>query len=95
MPISNDEILHLASLARLKLSPHEVTKLSTELTLLLDYFDQLSSVDTSSVKDLNRLNDGNTIMREDKVKPSLDRSKALASAPETDGEFFHVPRVIG
>lgn len=95
MPISSDEILHLATLARLKFSPREVKKLATELALILDYFGQLDSVDTSGAGHLSEFKAGQNILRDDCVKPSLDRAKALAGAPETDGKFFHVPRVIG
>jgi aspartyl-tRNA(Asn)/glutamyl-tRNA(Gln) amidotransferase subunit C len=95
MPISNDEILHLATLARLKFPPREVKKLATELALILDYFGQLDSVDTSGVEHSSQFSTGQNVLRDDQVKPSLDRARALSGAPETDGKFFQVPRVIG
>jgi len=95
MPILKDEIIRIARLSRLNLPPVEHEKLSKDLSVILDYVNQLKSVDTQGIKPYQPLLWKETILREDKPGPSLFRQEALSNAPETDGEFFIVPRVIG
>ena len=63
----------------------------------LDIFERLGSVqiDTENVEPLSYPTEGSNIFREDICKPSIDREQALKNAPEQDGEFFKVPKVIG
>ncbi|HUV31784.1 MAG TPA: Asp-tRNA(Asn)/Glu-tRNA(Gln) amidotransferase subunit GatC [Acidobacteriota bacterium] len=95
MPISSKQVEHVARLARLHLSPEEVAQFSRELSVILEYIDQLRSVDTEGIELQDRPAGMRPVHREDEVCPSLLREKALASAPDQDGEYFRVPRVIG
>ena len=95
MPLSKAQVEHIARLARLSLTPEEIERYTTELTVILDYIDQLKSVDTEGVEPENQFITAENVFREDIAEPSLPRDKALANAPQQDGEFFLVPKVIG
>lgn len=93
MPIGNLQIERLARLARLKLSPEEVTRFSSELEQIVHYFEMLKQVDTSEVNLGARAGDP-AGLRDDAVRDSLPRELALKGVAKTDGQLFLVPRVI-
>ena len=95
MPLSRAEVEHIARLARLHLSPEEIDAYTRELTVILEYVDQLRAVDTTGVEPREQFITAENVFRDDVVKPSLPREQALANAPDHDGEYFHVPKVIG
>jgi aspartyl-tRNA(Asn)/glutamyl-tRNA(Gln) amidotransferase subunit C len=95
MPLSKEQVEHIAALARLKLSPKEIEKFASELTVILDYVEQLSEVDTEGVELKDQFITAENVFREDKSRESLSRDEALANAPDKDEEFFKVPKVIG
>jgi aspartyl-tRNA(Asn)/glutamyl-tRNA(Gln) amidotransferase subunit C len=95
MPLSDDDVRHIAGLARLKLSEAEVTQFAGDLTVILDYINQLSRVDTSAIPVLDSYLGGEAQGRPDSAAPSLPRADALKNAPDTDGVFIRVPKVIG
>ena len=86
--------MRIARLSRLNLSPVDYEKFSKDLSVILDYVNQLKSVDTQGIKSYQPYLRKQTVLREDKPESSLTRREALSNAPETDGEFFIVPRVI-
>jgi aspartyl-tRNA(Asn)/glutamyl-tRNA(Gln) amidotransferase subunit C len=75
-----------------------------DLNSVLDYFAQLNELDTTSVPPMTQVADQWTEgsepraaalhLRADEIAPSLGRERVLASAPDTDGIFFKVPKVI-
>jgi len=95
MRLTIEEVEHIAQLARLKLSPEELEKYTQELAVIVEYFDQLKDIDTSGITPRDQFITAENVFREDKVKPSLSREQALANAPDHDGQFFKVPKVIG
>lgn len=97
MPLSKDEVRHIALLARLKLTPDEIERFADELTVVVEYFDKLKSVDTAGVEPRDQFINAENVFREDRIVPSLPRDKALANAPDIDkdNQYFHVPKVIG
>jgi len=95
MPLTKEQVEHIAVLARLKLSPQEIEKFTHELTVILEYVDQLKSVNTDGVEPKDQFITAENVFRSDKVRPSLPREQALACAPDKDDEFFRVPKVIG
>lgn len=95
MPLTKEQVEQVAALARLKLSPEETEKFTKELTVILEYVDQLKSVNTEGVEPKDQFIKAENVFREDTVRPSLPREKALANAPDKDEEFFRVPKVIG
>lgn len=95
MPLSKRQVQEIAHLARLNLTDKETEKFASELAVIVDYFEQLKTIDTSSVQPRDQFIKAENVFREDEVKPSLSQEEALKNAPDTDGEFFHVPKVIG
>ena len=94
MKISPEEVAHVAQLARLRLSPDQNAKLTGELNDILTHMDKLNQLDTSGVPSTNHALDSNGPMRDDLARPCLERERALANAPASDGQSFIVPRVL-
>jgi|YelNatPaOPRAMG01_1025707.scaffolds.fasta_scaffold12202_7 aspartyl-tRNA(Asn)/glutamyl-tRNA(Gln) amidotransferase subunit C len=92
--ITQEEVKHIAKLARLKLSAEEEERMVYQLNDILLYMEKLNELDTSNVEPMHHAVEQVNVMREDKPKPSLMREKALANAPEQNGVFFVVPKVI-
>ena len=95
MPLEKAQVEHIAHLARLKLSPDEIEKLTLEMAVIIDYFEQLQLVDTDGIEPRDQFITAENVFRDDTVRPSLTQGQALGNAPESDGKFFHVPKVIG
>ncbi len=92
--IGIEEVRHIASLARLKLTEQEEVKMSRQLGSILEYVEKLNELDTSNIEPMHNAVEQTNVFREDVSLESLDRESALTNAPETDGAFFIVPRVI-
>ena len=93
MPIAEDQILHVARLARLRLTPSEQAQYPRELTKIIAYIDCLKSIDTENVEITSRFVTLDRL-RDDLVRPSLPAEEALKNAPEKKDNYFLVPRVI-
>jgi aspartyl-tRNA(Asn)/glutamyl-tRNA(Gln) amidotransferase subunit C len=91
------DVERIAALARLELSPDEVTLFAGQLTAILAYADQVQQVDTSGINVVPAPAAGNTAGRADEPVPSLARDLVLEQAPAADrtAGFFTVPRVLG
>ena len=94
MQIDDTLILRLENLARLELSAAERTKMQGSLTDILTMVEQLNTLDTEGVEPLIYINEDVNVWREDTVNHQLDRRDALRNAPDSDGTFFKVPKVI-
>ena len=94
MKITPEEISHVASLARLHLSQEEVEAMAKQLDEILTYVAKLNELETESVVPTTHAISIVNAFREDEVKGSLPRDKALANGPQQNGESFVVPRVI-
>jgi len=97
--VSLDDVERVAELAHLKLTPDETQGMLHDLNEILDYIAQLNELDTDSVAPLAQVSEldgagGAGGLRNDVILPSLDRAAVMAEAPETDGVFFKVPKVI-
>jgi aspartyl-tRNA(Asn)/glutamyl-tRNA(Gln) amidotransferase subunit C len=95
MSVSREEVRHIADLARLDFSEDGEEKMADELGDILDYVDKLNELDTSGVPPMSHVLDVTDVSRPDEVESRIDRDQALESAPDTDGEHFRVPKVIG
>ena len=100
--VSVEEVRRVAELANLELTAEEEPRMQHDLNAILDYIAQLSEVDTTGVEPMAQVGamlgastdlDGDAL-RADVVKPSVDRRAVMAAAPESDGRFFKVPKVI-
>ncbi len=94
MPVSIEEIEKIAQLARLNLTEDEINKIEKQINKILEYVKKLDELDTDDIEPLSHTLDLNNVFREDVVRDSLPREKALENAPLKSKEFFRVPKVI-
>ncbi|MEI8190003.1 MAG: Asp-tRNA(Asn)/Glu-tRNA(Gln) amidotransferase subunit GatC [candidate division NC10 bacterium] len=92
--ITRVEVEHVARLARLELTEDEKERMTAQLDAILGYIDKLNALDTSQVEPTTTVIPMVSVMRDDVVRPSLDREEALANAPDRADAFFRVPRII-
>jgi len=97
--VTLEDVERVAELAHLKLSVEETPGMVQDLNAILDYVAELNQLDTSGVTPLAQVSElegagGAASLREDLPRPSLSRSAVMLQAPETDGAFFKVPKVI-
>ena len=92
--LSDAEMEHLKTLARLELSFEETEGLKGDLNRLLDYFELLSQLDTDGVEELARPVAVNNVFRDDAVRQSLEPAAVTALAVESENGFFKVPRTV-
>jgi len=94
MKLSREEVLHIARLARVALTEAEITRMSEQLSNLLEHFEVLQKVDTAGVPPTAQSVTLQSVMREDKVTPSLPQEDVLANAPRREGDCFRVRAVL-
>ena len=94
MKLSKEEVLHIARLARMALTEEEITRLSGQLSNLLEHFQVLQEVNTDNVEPMAQSVELRNVMREDNVAPSLPPEDVLANAPRREGEYFRVRAVL-
>jgi aspartyl-tRNA(Asn)/glutamyl-tRNA(Gln) amidotransferase subunit C len=90
-----DDVRHVAMLARLALTEDHLKRLTGQLESILEYIAKLSEVDTTGIEPMAHALPLHNVFREDVVEPSLPLEKVLQNAPQADGNFFMVPKVIG
>ena len=93
--IDLDLVRHIGKLSRIELSDRQVETFAGQLAAILDYFDKLQELDTSNVQPMAHAVEISNVFAEDSPQPSLTPDEALANAPQRDGDFFKVPKVIG
>jgi aspartyl-tRNA(Asn)/glutamyl-tRNA(Gln) amidotransferase subunit C len=93
--ITEETIRHVARLARIRLADDEVPALREQFATILAYFDKLEELDTSRVEPLARAVELHSVMADDEPGACLTTEQALAAAPDRDGSFFKVPKVLG
>ena len=96
MNLSKDEIQHIAKLARLELTDAELEKYGGQLSAVLNYIDQLKEVDVKGVEPTAQVTGLENVLREDEASDwdKQEIEEALADAPEREGRFIKVKRVI-
>lgn len=102
MKITEKDVQYVAELANLELTSEEQERMVRDMNSILGHIDKLNELDTSNVEPMTSpalrvAKDGapeHEAMREDMVKPCLDRGEVMKIAPATDGQFFKVPKVI-
>ncbi len=92
--MDREQVQKVAHLARLELTPTEEEQLTTQLSSILDYFEQLSELDTTNVSPTTRAIDVSNVTRPDALQPFGDREAILNSAPDREDEFFKVPQIL-
>lgn len=92
--IDSQLVRKVANLARLELTADEETQFTTQLGSILDYIEQLNQLDVTNVAPTTRAIDVSNITREDILQPYPEREAILNSAPQQEGDFFRVPKIL-
>ena len=88
------DVAYVAKLARLALEPAEIERFETQLGALLDYVKVLEALPIADVAATAQVIPSTNVMRDDVAVPSLPRDATLAAAPNREGAYFRVPRII-
>jgi aspartyl-tRNA(Asn)/glutamyl-tRNA(Gln) amidotransferase subunit C len=89
--LTQDQVLHVAKLARLALSEEEVELYGAELSKVLGYIEKIEELDLDQVEPTSHVVPLENVLRADEPRPSLDREVALGSAPDPADGGFRVP----
>ena len=93
--LTEDEVRHVARLGRLRLSEEEVRHFTEQLAAVLAYVSKLDELDVTNVEPMAHAMDVMNVLRPDEPATPLGVEAALANAPDRDGAFFKVPKVLG
>lgn len=94
MNIGEEKVAGVAKLARLAMTPAELTRCSEQLSGILTYVEKLNELNTEKIEPTSHLLPLSNIFREDHLAPSLSVEAVLGNAPEKEGRFFKVPKII-
>jgi aspartyl-tRNA(Asn)/glutamyl-tRNA(Gln) amidotransferase subunit C len=94
MSVTNEQVRHIARLARIAMSDEEIERLAPELNNILGWVEQLGEVDTDGIEPLATVIDQKLRLRDDAVTEGDIRDDVLANAPDAQHGFFAVPKVI-
>jgi aspartyl-tRNA(Asn)/glutamyl-tRNA(Gln) amidotransferase subunit C len=100
--VTLDDVRHVATLANLQLTADEEPRMQRDLNAVLGHIAALSKLDTEGVEPMAQVGQllqlapalAGSSLRPDVIAPSVDRAAVMAEAPDTDGRFFRVPKVI-
>ena len=93
--ITRADVAHVADLARLTLSDDELDRFTDQLAAVLDHAKDVEALDTAGVPPTAHPLPLRNVLREDEVRPSLDRDEVLAQAPAAEDGMFRVPKILG
>ena len=94
MKIAAEEVERIAVLARLRLTDDETSQLTRQLDDILEYMDKLNRLDTAQVEPFTHPLETVNALRADAVTNQPNTDALLANAPDRDGTFFKVPKII-
>jgi aspartyl-tRNA(Asn)/glutamyl-tRNA(Gln) amidotransferase subunit C len=94
MALSREQVLHIAELARLKLSDEETDLFVEQLSAVLAYAEQLNDLDTDAIPPTAQVLALSNILREDEIGPCLTPDEALANAPRRRDDYFQVRAIL-
>jgi aspartyl-tRNA(Asn)/glutamyl-tRNA(Gln) amidotransferase subunit C len=89
--IDREQVLHVARLARLRLTEEEIGQMTGDLSTILDHVEKIGELDLDGVEPTSHVVELENVLRPDEPRPSLPRETALAEAPDSDGAGFRVP----
>jgi aspartyl-tRNA(Asn)/glutamyl-tRNA(Gln) amidotransferase subunit C len=93
MPLSRDQVRHVAMLARIGLEPGDEDFYAEQLSGILEHIDRLQQVDTDDIPPTAQVVEIVNQLREDVPRPCLTQAEALANAPAVQDGFFRVPSI--
>jgi aspartyl-tRNA(Asn)/glutamyl-tRNA(Gln) amidotransferase subunit C len=94
MEVNDALVENLANLARLEFNADEKEAIKVDLQRMISFVEKLNELDTTGVEPLLHMSDSENVYREDVLQGSVTREEGLKNAPDTDGVFFRVPKVI-
>ncbi|RAL24364.1 Asp-tRNA(Asn)/Glu-tRNA(Gln) amidotransferase subunit GatC [Thermoflavimicrobium daqui] len=94
MAISKEEVVHVATLSRLKLTEEETEQYTKQLNDILQFAEKLNQLDTEQIEPTSHVLPIENVLRDDEVRPSIPREKALLNAPDQKNGMFRVPAVF-
>lgn len=92
--IDREQVHKVANLARLEMTAEEEEQMAAQMSSILEYFEQLSELETEDVPPTTRAIDVSNVTRPDELQPFPDREAILKEAPDQDGDFFKVPKIL-
>jgi aspartyl-tRNA(Asn)/glutamyl-tRNA(Gln) amidotransferase subunit C len=95
MAVTIKDVEHIAKLAKLEFTDAEKEKFTHQLNQILEYVEQLNTLDTDNVEPLSHVIELRNVFRADEVKQGVSTEEALKNAPSKTDQFFKVPKVIG
>lgn len=94
MAISKEDVIHIAKLSSLNLSEKEIESYAKDMTEILEFANQINSVNTNEVNETIAANENYNVFRKDEIKQDVDREALLQNAPSKDEGMFRIPKVI-
>jgi len=94
MKLSRESVQRIATLARLRLTADEESEIIGQLDRILSYMDKLNELDTANIELFNHDIDTLSALREDQLTNQPNTDALLTNAPDRDGSFFKVPKII-
>lgn len=94
MALSAEEVAKIAKLSRLNITPDEAQSYAKDLSAILEYVNQLSAVDVSTVEAMTHVHGSKNVFRADQAEESMPVKEVLSNAPDVSGQFIRVPLVV-
>jgi len=89
--IGREQVLHVARLARLRLSEDEIERMSSELSSILDHIEKIEELELDDVEPTSHVVQLENVLRADEPRPSWPRERILEQAPDAADNGFRVP----
>ena len=93
--ITREDVVHVANLARLDLSPEAIERTTAQLTDMLEHFEDIDALQLDDVQPMTQPYPLRNVFRDDIVRVGLDRDEVLAVAPSAEDGRFRVPPILG
>lgn len=94
MQISDEEVIRIAKLARLKIEENEIQNYKKNLEDILDFADTINHVDTSNIDETIGINENYNVFRKDEIRQESNKEDLLVNAPSKDDGMFRIPNVM-
>lgn len=94
MQIKDEEVQHIAKLARLNIKENEIQDYKKNLEEILEFADTINKVDTDKINETIGINENYNVFRKDEIVQESDKDELLSNAPSQDEGMFRIPKVI-
>jgi aspartyl-tRNA(Asn)/glutamyl-tRNA(Gln) amidotransferase subunit C len=94
MPLTKEEVEHIADLARLQLTEEEKARYGEQLSAILDYAARLQELNTAAIPPTSSVLPGQSALRKDEPRTGLSLAELLSNAPQAEGRQFRVPLIL-